>query len=76
MARGQTAVDVDGALAGSVRRIGVVPYVKARFLALIASRVLRNSASRLFKKGQMRGARENRSFDFVQDRLEAYLPIR
>jgi hypothetical protein len=24
----------------------------------------------------MRGARENRSFDFVQDRLEAYLPIR
>ena len=30
----------------------------------------------LFKRGQMRGAGENRSFGFVQDRLEAYLPIR
>jgi hypothetical protein len=33
------------------------------------SRALKNSASRLFKKVQMRGARENR-------RAESYLPIR
>src|SRR6185312_5705015 len=35
----------------------------------VANRPSKNSASRLFKKGQMRGARENR-------RTEAYLPIR
>jgi len=42
-----------------------------KFRGQDTSSLLKNSDYRLFKKGQMRGARENRSFDCAQDRLEA-----